>query len=328
MFESQIRMTKEEITRAQKTIQEETLKLEDLVHKFENDKKQMYEQHEALKEELTMKLRQKTESLDIITKFKAQKEELIAYNKNLEIELKTLQSEKADKIANKKADKVKATDKLKKEMLEKIQVTKTELFALKKEQLEPKTRLTVLQNYQLTTELEYQSKQTEKLFFKNQKLLEQVKALRRDVEIHKQVETELAKRSHFCEKLIGKLKKRLSEIEEESHELKAEIENNHNNAAAMHDRNEIKQRRLEMMAKDKETFERKLALSQNVGCVSDTGSRTSGDRTRQTRAEVRSGPEKRAHLQVLVGPHAAGRAADRRPHGRRTRRVALRERRC
>ena len=50
-------------------------------------------------------------------------------------------------------------------------LTILDLFALRKEQLDSKTRLTVLQNYQLTTELEYQSKQTEKLFFKNQKLL-------------------------------------------------------------------------------------------------------------------------------------------------------------
>jgi len=265
MFESQIKLTKEEIARAEKTIQEESLKLEDLTHKFENDKEQLHEKHLVEKEELEKILKSETEKLDQITKFKGEKQALQYYNDNLKLELENLQSEKESKIANKKADKVKATDKLKKEMLEKIQVTKTELFALKKEQLEPKTRLTVLQNYQLTTELEYQSKQTEKLFFKNQKLLEQVKALRRDVEIHKQVETELAKRSHFCEKLIQKLKKRLTEIEEESHELRAEIENNKNNAAAMNDRNEIKERRLEMMNKDKEVFERKLAIAQNVG---------------------------------------------------------------
>lgn len=302
MFETQIKLTKEEIARADKTISEESLKLEDLIHKFENDKKEMYEQNEALKEELTQKLKVKTEALEIITKFKSEKEELIAYNRTLELQLKSLQTDKTEKIANKKAEKVKATDKLKKEMLEKIQVTKTELFALKKEQLEPKTRLTVLQNYQLTTELEYQSKQTEKLFFKNQKLLEQVKALRRDVEIHKQVETELAKRSHFCEKLITKLKKRLNEIEEESHELRAEIENNRNNAAAMHDRNEIKQRRLDMMAKDKETFERKLAVSQNVGVTAHIGTRHGGDGTPQTGGQVCRRLEECEELQVPFLP--------------------------
>lgn len=135
---------------------------------------------------------------------------------------------------------------------------------MKKEQLEPKTRLTVLQNYQLTTELEYQSKQTEKLFFKNQKLIEQVKALKRDVEIHKQVETELAKRSHFCEKLIGKLRKRIQELEEESQELRAEIENNKSNALAHMDTNELKEKRLNIMSNDRTSFEEKLAICKNV----------------------------------------------------------------
>lgn len=121
----------------------------------------------------------------------------------------------------------------------------------------------MLQNYQLTTELEYQSKQTEKLFFKNQKLLEQVKALKRDVEIHKQVETELAKRSHFCEKLINKLKKRIVQIEEDCQELRAEIENNRSNAAALRDNNDMKERRLEMMGKDESTFEQNVALARN-----------------------------------------------------------------
>lgn len=138
------------------------------------------------------------------------------------------------------------------------------MFALKKEQLEPKTKLAVQQNYQLTTELEYQSKQTEKLFFKNQKLIEQVKALKRDVEIHKQVETELAKRSHFSDKLIKKLKKKLIQIDEESQELRAEIQNNRDNAAALRDNNSLKEKRLHMMTDDQSTFENNLAMARNV----------------------------------------------------------------
>ena len=123
----------------------------------------------------------------------------------------------------------------------------------------------MLQNYQLTTELEYQSKQTEKLFFKNQKLLEQVKALRNDVEVHKLVETDYAKKCHFCDKLVGKLKKRIVQVEEESQELRAEIENNRSNALALMDTNELKQNRLDIMEKDRQAFEERLAHAKNVG---------------------------------------------------------------
>jgi hypothetical protein len=74
-------------------------------------------------------------------------------------------------------------------------------------------RLTVLQNHQLTNELEYQSKQTEKLLSKNQKLQEMVVSLKRDVEIHKQVETELAQRSQSSQGMINKLSDKVKNLE-------------------------------------------------------------------------------------------------------------------
>jgi hypothetical protein len=72
------------------------------------------------------------------------------------------------------------------------------LLALNDEQLQTTTRLTILQNQQLTTELEHQSKQTELLIFKNSKMKTTIDTLKRDINIHKEVEKELAKRSHFC----------------------------------------------------------------------------------------------------------------------------------
>jgi hypothetical protein len=38
--------------------------------------------------------------------------------------------------------------------------------------------------------------------------------LKRDIEIHKDVEKELAKRSHFCQKVIKKLKGEVTGLEE------------------------------------------------------------------------------------------------------------------
>ena len=77
-------------------------------------------------------------------------------------------------LADKDRERVLTTDKLKKDMLQKTQEIKNSLLTLRREQLHTTTRLTVPQNHQLTTELEYQSKQTEKLLFKNSKLQEQV----------------------------------------------------------------------------------------------------------------------------------------------------------
>lgn len=104
-------------------------------------------------------------------------------------------------------------------MLYKIKETKANLLALNDEQLQTTTRLTILQNHQLTTELEYQSKQTEQLLFKNNKMKSQIETLKRDIEIHKEVEKELAKRSHFCQKVIKRLKQQVKELEQEKTEM-------------------------------------------------------------------------------------------------------------
>jgi chromosome segregation ATPase len=88
-------------------------------------------------------------------------------------------------------------------------------MALNDEQLHTTTRFTILENHRLTTELEYQSKQTEKLMNRNTQLEEQAAAFKRDIEIHKQVESELAKRSHYCQKIIKKLNSKVKELEDE-----------------------------------------------------------------------------------------------------------------
>ena len=124
----------------------------------------------------------------------ALKAELEQYKKDLDLEKKNHTND----VNEKEREKVQATEKMRKDMLYKIKETKANLLALNDEQLQTTTRLTILQNHQLTTELEYQSKQTEQLLFKNNKMKTQIETLKRDIEIHKEVEKELAKRSHFC----------------------------------------------------------------------------------------------------------------------------------
>jgi hypothetical protein len=63
----------------------------------------------------------------------------------------------------------------------KIKETKANLLALNDEQLQTTTRLTILQNHQLTTELDHQSKQTEELLFKNNKMRAQIEKIKRDI---------------------------------------------------------------------------------------------------------------------------------------------------
>ncbi len=47
----------------------------------------------------------------------------------------------------------------------------------------------------------------------------QIETLKRDIEIHKEVEKELAKRSHFCQKVIKRLKLQVKELEQEKQDI-------------------------------------------------------------------------------------------------------------
>jgi len=201
---------------------------------------------------------------NLISEFERDKSNLEADRKKLQEDLDHEKKDKVRALADKDREKVQATDKLKKDMLHKIQETKTNLLALKKEQLKTTTRLTVLQNHQLTTELEYQSKQTEKLLFKNAKLQEQVTTLKRDVEIHKQVEAELAKRSHYAQTLIKKMSERIKELETENISLKSsEVKNSNPDQEDGAGGDKNKEELITFLEKNLESTERRLAKLQN-----------------------------------------------------------------
>ena len=50
--------------------------------------------------------------------------------------------------------------------------------------------------------------------FKNNAMKSQITTLKREIEIHKEVEKELAKRSHFCQKVIKRLRAENAEMKE------------------------------------------------------------------------------------------------------------------
>jgi len=53
------------------------------------------------------------------------------------------------------------------------------------------------------------------LLLQNNQYKSKIETLIRDIDIHKDVEKELAKRSHFCQKVIKRLKTRVQELESE-----------------------------------------------------------------------------------------------------------------
>lgn len=101
-------------------------------------------------------------------------------------------------IAGIERDRIKQIDKLRKDMLMQIRTVRMKNSVTNEDQLQGTTKLTVIQNMQLTAELDYQSKRTEDLMFRNHEMKGVITNLSKDLEDHKEVEKELAKRSHFC----------------------------------------------------------------------------------------------------------------------------------
>ena len=84
---------------------------------------------------------------------------------------------------------------LKKEMLAKIKETKANLLASTKAQLSETTRRTITENEQLVLEVQFQSRETQKMLEKYKELQKKVTSLTQALELSKQAEAELAKRS-------------------------------------------------------------------------------------------------------------------------------------
>ena len=85
-------------------------------------------------------------------------------------ETKMQKSKINQEINDAEREKYQAVAKLRKEMDYKIMETQANLIDLNNEQLHTTTRLTILQNHQLSTELDNQSKQTEELLATNNQL--------------------------------------------------------------------------------------------------------------------------------------------------------------
>ena len=61
--------------------------------------------------------------------------------------------------------------------------------------------------------------QTENLMYQNHVMAERIQTLQRDLADHREVEQELAKRSHFCQKVIKKYKEQIDQLQEEIKDL-------------------------------------------------------------------------------------------------------------
>ena len=106
-------------------------------------------------------------------------------------------------------------DRLKNEMLRKIRETKLSLLAMTEDQLHTTTKRTIMENDQMTTELQYQSKETERIVRKNSKLTTENTTLKRELDLAAQTQQIMAKKTMFYQSLISKLQAKIDTMNAE-----------------------------------------------------------------------------------------------------------------
>lgn len=99
--------------------------------------------------------------------FREQKESFVELIATLKADLELERKNRILQVSEKEREKLLETEKLRREMLKQIKMTKASLLSMNDEQQHITTRLTMQQNVQLTSELEFQSKETEKLLAQN-----------------------------------------------------------------------------------------------------------------------------------------------------------------
>ena len=111
-------------------------------------------------------------------------------------------------------------------MLNKIRETKLRLLAMTEDQLHTTTKRTIMENEQMTIELQYQSKETQKLIKTTNEKNKNLKNLKRQIDLHKNTENMLAKRTYFLQKLVDQLQAQIKRMKQKEKENETENEIN------------------------------------------------------------------------------------------------------
>lgn len=187
-------------------------RLEEQLERERQEWKEKLEEERAQSDSKTHELQTRIDvlqvALDEINEFKLNKdrleEELAQLKRQLQ-EQAEAHTRDTSAFDRKKAMEI---DQLKKDMKKEIKETRENLKARTKDQLDSTTKRTIMENEQMATELHFQSKETEKLLDRNQQLMEENSQLRRNLQIHKDLENELARRTHVYQKLLKKVNQR------------------------------------------------------------------------------------------------------------------------
>lgn len=189
------------IERLEKEIEDQRMKHQEQLESersvWENTENGLQKRVEALEGELHE-----------LREFKENKIQLEADLDKLEKQLQQQSEEFSQRSSDFDRKKVLEIDQIKKDTQRIIKETREKLKAKTKDQLDTTTKRVIMENNQYENELNYQSKEMERLMENERRLLEQNAQLRRNLSIHKDLENELARRTHGYQKLIKKMEQK------------------------------------------------------------------------------------------------------------------------
>jgi len=172
---------------------------------------------------LEQKMRKLQKKLDDLHDFQAHKEVVESELTQVKTDLKNEKSDREQKEAFLERRFLSERERLKKEMLRKIRETKLRLLAMTEDQLHTTTKRTIMENEQMTIELQYQSKETEKLLTQVEQVKSENRQLQRQIELHQKTEKMLATRTHFLQRLVDQFN---DQKKKEENRLNAEKDHN------------------------------------------------------------------------------------------------------
>jgi len=152
------------------------------------------------------------QKLDTMNKFISEKAEMEANLEQMERKIEDDAKAHAVQISDLERKHVQEKDRLKTEMLYKLRETKANLLKMTDNQLDTTTKRTIAENEQMSSELAWQSKETEKLIRKNDKLMTENASLKRELSLHKQTQEEFARKVNVYQKTIQTLMAKLSSV--------------------------------------------------------------------------------------------------------------------
>ena len=194
-LENTIKKDHKKIEKQEKEIENLHNQIDAQKRKSEEEKKQLEQNFQDEIAQLKVVIESSKQKVEMANQLSTENQELLKQVDNLKTDNKNIINKHISENKQKDIKNEIKFSNLKKKMKEKIDQIQTKETELNVQYMDVSTKLTLLQNHQLLIQLEYQSQQLDELTAKKEELEKRVFELTKDIEIHKEVELNLAEKN-------------------------------------------------------------------------------------------------------------------------------------